>query len=334
MKRVNTFIDMDTELVKGSKTKAEVSFKRAREELESDNSKKQRIDEHVEAKGDDDQEVAKMNKHMEIVEKRMADAASIFQEARLNIHSKTSNAASSSVQLKLTEPVRQEVEKDLIMEKKVREVCLVQTRGWEAAVGITWKDFKTLAREEFCPNNEMQKLETKFGVTPWYILCHSPPIRAMVEATEPTTIQSVILKPGMLTIEAIRKGALKKISEKRGNNGSRVVDEIVVGTMAIRYVEEELFEGKQWKPHQYPNRVTGSFTMNMDLLKLNSPIDDKKYLQPNPIPRMKMIAAAVTVRNGVQDTEVTVKWCDNFQNGCRLSKQGSVVIAGDFSKNQ
>ncbi|GJZ53052.1 hypothetical protein Tco_0607937 [Tanacetum coccineum] len=96
---------------------------------------------------------------------------------------------------------------------------LVQTRGREAADGITWKDFKTLAREELCPNNEMQKLETKFGVTPWYIYGLAPPIRAMVAATEPTTIQSVILKAGMLTVEAIRNGALKKISEKRGNNG-------------------------------------------------------------------------------------------------------------------
>ncbi|GKA65292.1 hypothetical protein Tco_0764999, partial [Tanacetum coccineum] len=61
-------IDMDTELVKGSKTKAEGSSKRAGEELESDNSKKQRIDEHVEAKGDDDQEEAEMKKHMEIVQ--------------------------------------------------------------------------------------------------------------------------------------------------------------------------------------------------------------------------------------------------------------------------
>ncbi|GJV32381.1 hypothetical protein Tco_1392781 [Tanacetum coccineum] len=67
MKRVNTFVDMDTELVKGSKTKAEESFKRDGEELESDNSKKQKIDEHVEAKGDDDQEEAEMKKHMEIV---------------------------------------------------------------------------------------------------------------------------------------------------------------------------------------------------------------------------------------------------------------------------
>ncbi|GKE40122.1 reverse transcriptase domain-containing protein, partial [Tanacetum coccineum] len=38
----------------------------------------------------------------------------------------------------------------------------VQTRGREAAVGMTWEDFKDLLRKEFCPNNEMQKLETEF----------------------------------------------------------------------------------------------------------------------------------------------------------------------------
>ncbi|GKE95675.1 hypothetical protein Tco_1580530, partial [Tanacetum coccineum] len=43
--------------------------------------------------------------------------------------------------------------------------------------------------------------------------------RAMVAATEPTTIQNAILKAGMLTDEAIRKGAFKKISEKKWNNG-------------------------------------------------------------------------------------------------------------------
>ncbi|GKB36059.1 hypothetical protein Tco_0881001 [Tanacetum coccineum] len=37
-----------------------------------------------------------------------------------------------------------------------------KTRGREAKTGITLEDFKTLAREEFCPNNEMQKLETEF----------------------------------------------------------------------------------------------------------------------------------------------------------------------------
>ncbi|GJX62338.1 putative reverse transcriptase domain-containing protein [Tanacetum coccineum] len=41
----------------------------------------------------------------------------------------------------------------------------------------------------------------------------------MVAATEPTTIQNAILKVGMLTDEPIRKGAFKKISEKKWNNG-------------------------------------------------------------------------------------------------------------------
>ncbi|GJW21889.1 putative reverse transcriptase domain-containing protein [Tanacetum coccineum] len=67
MKRVNTFVDMNTELVKSSETRTEGSSKRARDELESDNSKKQKINEYVEAKKDDDQEEAEMKKHIEIV---------------------------------------------------------------------------------------------------------------------------------------------------------------------------------------------------------------------------------------------------------------------------
>ncbi|GJS15796.1 hypothetical protein Tco_0410268 [Tanacetum coccineum] len=67
MKRVNTFVDMDTELVKVSETRTEGSSKRAREELESKNLKKQKLDENVDAEIDDDQEEAEMKKHMEIV---------------------------------------------------------------------------------------------------------------------------------------------------------------------------------------------------------------------------------------------------------------------------
>ncbi|GKB24351.1 reverse transcriptase domain-containing protein [Tanacetum coccineum] len=118
----------------------------------------------------------------------------------------------------------------------------VQTRGREAAVGMTWEDFKALMREELCPNNEMQKLETEFWchsmvgaghaaytdrfhelarlvphlVTPKnkrterYIYGLAPHIRAMVAAAKPTTIQSVVLKAGMLTDKAIRNGSLRK----------------------------------------------------------------------------------------------------------------------------
>ncbi|GJV66849.1 putative ribonuclease H-like domain-containing protein [Tanacetum coccineum] len=68
MTRVNMFVDMDIELVKESSKKAkmvqESSSKRAGEELESDNSKKQKLDENVEAEVDDE---AEMKKHREIV---------------------------------------------------------------------------------------------------------------------------------------------------------------------------------------------------------------------------------------------------------------------------
>ncbi|GJS80046.1 ribonuclease H-like domain-containing protein [Tanacetum coccineum] len=60
MKRVNTFIYMNTELVEDSKTRAgESSSKRAITELEQEVAKKQRID--------DDQHEAEMKNHMEIV---------------------------------------------------------------------------------------------------------------------------------------------------------------------------------------------------------------------------------------------------------------------------
>ncbi|GJZ82018.1 hypothetical protein Tco_0647012 [Tanacetum coccineum] len=60
MKRVNTFIDMNTELVKDNETRAkESSSKRAGTELEQEEAKKQKID--------DDQDEAEMKKHMEIV---------------------------------------------------------------------------------------------------------------------------------------------------------------------------------------------------------------------------------------------------------------------------
>ncbi|GJZ31374.1 hypothetical protein Tco_0576421 [Tanacetum coccineum] len=68
MKRVNTFMDMNSEVVKGSETRIEESSKRAGDELESNKSKKQKIDEHVEAKKDDDPEEEEIKKHMEIVQ--------------------------------------------------------------------------------------------------------------------------------------------------------------------------------------------------------------------------------------------------------------------------
>ncbi|GJR28504.1 putative reverse transcriptase domain-containing protein [Tanacetum coccineum] len=39
---------------------------------------------------------------------------------------------------------------------------LVQTRGRAAAIAQPWEDFKKLLMEEYCPDDEIQKLETEF----------------------------------------------------------------------------------------------------------------------------------------------------------------------------
>nr|GEV74400.1 hypothetical protein [Tanacetum cinerariifolium] len=138
----------------------------------------------------------------------------------------------------------------VVVEVTEKMEVVVQTRSREATVGMTCEDFKTLTREEFCPNKEIQKLETEFWchtmvrashaaynyqfhelarlvpnlVTPEnkrierYIYGLALQIHGMVAATEPTTILSVVQKARMLTDKVIRNGALKKITEKKGNS--------------------------------------------------------------------------------------------------------------------
>ncbi|GKF29643.1 putative reverse transcriptase domain-containing protein, partial [Tanacetum coccineum] len=104
--------------------------------------------------------------------------------------------------------------------------------------------------EEFCPNHEMQNLETELWnhaivraghaaytdrfhelarlvphlVTPKnrkierYVYGLASQIRKMVEVTEPKTMQKAVQISGALTDEAFRNGSIKKV-KKRGNVG-------------------------------------------------------------------------------------------------------------------
>nr|GEV92721.1 putative reverse transcriptase domain-containing protein [Tanacetum cinerariifolium] len=123
----------------------------------------------------------------------------------------------------------------------------IQARGREATIGLSWADFKALLVEEFCPSNEVEKLESEFWnhkmvganhagytdrfhelaklvlhlVTPKsshikrYIARLAPEIRELLRATQPTIIQSAILRAGILTDEAVSCGTLTKGNEKR-----------------------------------------------------------------------------------------------------------------------
>ncbi|GJY73980.1 putative reverse transcriptase domain-containing protein [Tanacetum coccineum] len=81
----------------------------------------------------------------------------------------------------------------------------IQARGREAAIGMTWNDFKALLVEEFCPSNEMER----------YVVGLAPEIMGMLKATQPTTIQNAIPRAGILTDEAISCGTLSKSNKKR-----------------------------------------------------------------------------------------------------------------------
>ncbi|GJS26139.1 reverse transcriptase domain-containing protein [Tanacetum coccineum] len=130
---------------------------------------------------------------------------------------------------------------------------------------------KALMVEEFCPSNEMKKLENEFWnrkmvganhaaytdrfhelaklvphlVTPEssrikrYIAGLAPKIRGMLRATQPTTIQNAILRAGILTDEAVSCGTLTKGSDKR------------------KGVEESSKTGGSWKDNKKAKTGTG-----------------------------------------------------------------------------
>nr|GEX33815.1 reverse transcriptase domain-containing protein [Tanacetum cinerariifolium] len=122
-----------------------------------------------------------------------------------------------------------------------------KARGRGAAIGMSWVDFKALLEEEFCPSNKMEKFESEFwnhtmvranhaGYTdrfqelaklvPHLVTTESkrigryinglpPQIRGMLRATQLTTIQSDILKAGILTDEAVYCSTLTRSIDKR-----------------------------------------------------------------------------------------------------------------------
>ncbi|GJT27367.1 putative reverse transcriptase domain-containing protein [Tanacetum coccineum] len=94
------------------------------------------------------------------------------------------------------------------------------------AVGMVGEDFKTLMREELCPSNEMQKLETELWNHAMVRAGHAAYTDRFHElarlvphlvTSENKRIERYIA--GTLTDEAIMNGSIKKNHEKRGNGG-------------------------------------------------------------------------------------------------------------------
>ncbi|GJZ13954.1 reverse transcriptase domain-containing protein [Tanacetum coccineum] len=102
----------------------------------------------------------------------------------------------------------------------------IRTLGREVAVGMSWDNFKVLMREEFCPSNEMQKLETELwnhamvgaGHAAYTDRFHEL-ARLVPHLVTPENRRIERYIAGTLTDEALRNGSIKKNPEKRGNRG-------------------------------------------------------------------------------------------------------------------
>ncbi|GKC62500.1 putative reverse transcriptase domain-containing protein, partial [Tanacetum coccineum] len=84
----------------------------------------------------------------------------------------------------------------------------------------SWTDFKVLLVEEFCPSNEMEKLESEFWNHKMVGAKHADYIDRFHELSKlvphlVTPESSCIKRAGILTDEAVSCGTLTKGNEKR-----------------------------------------------------------------------------------------------------------------------
>nr|GEU76894.1 reverse transcriptase domain-containing protein [Tanacetum cinerariifolium] len=89
----------------------------------------------------------------------------------------------------------------------------IHTRSREAAVSMSWEDFKTLTSEEFCPINELQKLETEFwnhamiksrdsvlGALKFLYICFKRVLCVFFVASLPLNL-ALVTGPGIVKVE-------------------------------------------------------------------------------------------------------------------------------------
>ncbi|GKA74108.1 hypothetical protein Tco_0780410 [Tanacetum coccineum] len=154
--QIYSFIPMDTKVVEGSKNQAEGSKKRTREELESDNSKKQKIDENVEAEVDDE---AEMKNLMEIVPD---------DEVAIDAIPLVINSRRYSSMIRMLQNIDRE---DLETLWKLVKAKHGSTRPEEAYERVLWDDLKVMFKPDV--ESEVLKNLQGYNVTVWKLFSSS-----------------------------------------------------------------------------------------------------------------------------------------------------------------
>ena len=123
----------------------------------------------------------------------------------------------------------------------------IQTRGRNAALAMSWEEFKRLMQAKFCPVHELQRLQIQFThqsmvgadydgytnrfhelarlvphlVTPEqnrikkYIFGLEKHVQVLVSSAGPTTFQEAVTRAGRVTEYLVRSGVLSRDGNKR-----------------------------------------------------------------------------------------------------------------------
>ncbi|GJW85029.1 hypothetical protein Tco_0158174 [Tanacetum coccineum] len=206
MKRVNTFVDMDTELTKGNETRAEGSSKRAGEDLQQESTKKQKVD-------DDDKEEEDLKQCFELIlEEEVAINAILLATkpahiVNFQIHTKGKQGyyeiiradGSSKIYLVFNQLLKEFVREDLEILWRLVKTKHGNTRPEEGYERVLWGDLKVM----FEPDVESEVWRNLQGhkVTVWklfdscgvhFVRFQNLHIYKLVEKTYPLTPATII----------------------------------------------------------------------------------------------------------------------------------------------
>nr|GFA17519.1 reverse transcriptase domain-containing protein [Tanacetum cinerariifolium] len=242
--------------------------------------------------------------------------------------------------------------------------CWIEKMESVHDMSMSWEDFRTLTREEFCPSNEMQKLETELWnhvtvgaghaayTDRFYELARLVPhlvtleskrieryvygvalhIRGMVAATEPKTIQKAVQIAGTLTDEAFRNGTIKKNPEKRGNVGEpskdrngREDNKRTRTENAFATTANLVRGGYTEEARQDPNIVTGTFTLNKQYAAtLFDSGADYSFFFTTFIPLLDIESSDLDFSYEIEIASGQLVKIDKVIRGCKLEIKGHV----------
>nr|GEX61357.1 putative reverse transcriptase domain-containing protein [Tanacetum cinerariifolium] len=203
-----------------------------------------------------------------------------------------------------------------------------------AAIAQSWKDFKKLLMEEYCPDDEVEKLESEFWnhkmvgsdidgytarfhelarlvphmVTPEsqrvnrYIRGLAPKIKAHVTSSQPTTIQGAVSMANRLTTDGIKDGILRRRNMLETRRG--------------------VAEGPQ-----DPNVVTGTFSLNDHFaIVLFDSGADYSFISTNFLPSIDMKPSVINPRYEIEIASGVKVVTNMIARGCRLELEGHTFI--------